>query len=103
MQNLVDLFLDAQVSISYHICNGCPSEELKDQISFLKKAKKRVLKWDSLTNDTNGTYQASPNSASSFRAMPGYKAKQIEYLGTTSSACYQNDNEDSEHDEKRSG
>lgn len=96
MQNLIDLFLDAQESIAYHICNGCPIEELEDQMAFLKKAKKRVLKWERLTNDTNGTYQTSPNSTSSFRTMPGYKAKQIKYLGTTSSAFYDNDDEDIE-------
>lgn len=94
MQNLVSLFIDAQASLSYIITNGYPIEELEKQRTFLKSAKKKVKEWNKLSYSSQGNYQTSPNSETSYREIDGFSEEQIEFLGTTSSSYYENEEED---------
>jgi hypothetical protein len=99
MQNLVDLFLDAQEHLSYIVCNGYPFSELRVQSHFLKSAKAKVKQWDSLSSASSGSFQTSPNSATSFRKVDDLNKALISYLGTNSSLTYQNDDDSQEEED----
>ena len=103
MQNLVSLFLDAQHHLSYSICIGYPFSELKTQSRFLKSAKKKVTEWDRVSSAPSGTYQTSPNSATSFKKAKGLNEQLIQFLGTKSSLFYPNDGDDTSEGSSGSG
>lgn len=90
MQNLIDLFIQAQSHLDYAVETGFPAEEFEEQHKFLKESKKRVKQWNLVTNSTSGTYQTSPNSMRSFRSAQGYHELRIGSLGADRSAKYPN-------------
>jgi hypothetical protein len=95
MQNLVDLFSEAQGSLSYVVCNGYPREELVDQRVFLEKAKERVFEWESLSHANSGSYEKSPKTTTAFRGINGIN---IAFLGTFSSSEFLDQDDDSQDD-----
>jgi hypothetical protein len=98
MQNLVDLFINAQIGVSYIVAHDFPpyDERSGEQRQFLRNAKERVKEWDKRSNATCGEYQTSPNSGARFKKIEGFNAQQIECLGTLSSCIFPNGGDESE-------
>lgn len=92
MQNLVDLFINAQIGVSYIVAHDFPpyDERSGEQRQFLREVKERVKEWDRRSNATSGEYQTSPNSGSCFKKIEDFNTQQIDYLGTLSSSMFSN-------------
>lgn len=102
MQNLVEVFSQAQNNLAYILTTlgGSRSAketnpEFKEIKQFLKDMKSRVLAWDKKGNKSSGTYQSSPNSKIFFRGENGINKYA---LGSNSSLIYPNSESDEDEE-----